>query len=452
VEQTVKKRYIKSAVAIAVLLVLWFAFNGWNKHESHEKATEQQTKSAPKVLALDASRIQSFTIATPDGASFTCAKQGKTWAITKPLAIRADQGKIASFLQSLTSATEDQQITAHPGNLKDFGLDPAAETLSLTADTEPRQFKLLLGSETPTSSGVYAQVAGHPQVFTLTDDVKTALEKKLFDLRDTRAVTLDTDQINRIQVTNGRQNYALVKNQDGTWDVTVPISVRADHFTVEGLVDSLQSLAMQSVVSEGKTDAAKYGLAKPAVSVALITPGGSQTLAIGHKASQGYYAMNSALAPIFTLDENSVSQFQKNAGDFRDKNLFSWDMFDVKSFDVTTPKGHWAFEQDKDKWRETAPALKPASSDDVNAFLSALRNLQASSFPAAKPGEINKFGFDNPSYTFKVTFGAKNQTETVDVAEANGHVYARRAADPLPSEVEASNLKAVDNAFEKISK
>ncbi|MGH9469619.1 MAG: DUF4340 domain-containing protein, partial [Terriglobia bacterium] len=112
----------------------------------------------------------------------------------------------------------------------------------------------------------------------------------------------------------------------------------------------------------------------------------------------------------------------------------------------------WAFEQNKNQWKETAPAAKSASSDDVNAFLSALRNLQASSFPAAKPDETAKFGFNQPAYTFKVAFGNNNQTETVEVGQAKDTFYARRASDALPSEVSSSTLSSIETAFAKISK
>lgn len=445
-------RYLKSLVAVIVLVILWFAFTGWNKHKSREESQKAKTNPAHKLLSVAGNQIQSFTLTSQGGTTLACDKQGKTWVIAKPLPTSADQDKVNAFVQSLTSATEDEQIAARPSDLKDYGLDPPAETLAVTTDSAPRQFTLLLGAETPTSNGVYARIAGQPQVFTLSDDVKTALEKKLFDLRDTRAVTISPDRINRIQVKNGNQSYTLEKNPDGLWDVLLPTSVRADHFTVEGLTDSLQSLTMQSVVSESKKNDAQYGFVKPTLTVDLSTPGGSQTLVVGKTAPQGYYAINSALAPVFTLDENSVSQFQKNAADFRDKNLFSWDMFDVKSFEVTTPKGHWTFEQNKNQWKRTEPGSKTMPSDDVNAFLSTLRGLQAASFPAATPGKLEAFGLNKPSYTFKVTFGAKNQTEVVDLAEAGGKDYARRDSDALPSEVSESSVAAIENTFQKLSK
>ncbi len=440
------RRYLNTLIAVVLLAALWFSFKAWNAHESRK--AEKSKHAAAKLLPLKKNQIDSFTLTARDGKSFTCSKShGKTWSIVKPLPIPADQSKVSSFLDSLTSATVAEVIRTHPANLRDFGLDPAAETLQISTDTNPHQVTLLLGDDTPTSTGVYAQVTGSPRVVTLSEDTKTALEKKLFDLRDTRAVTLDTDKLQSIHVKYGTKSYTLLKNPEGEWEVSLPPAVRADHFNVESLVDDLQDLTMQSVVAEEKRDDAKYGFANPTLAVTLKTPGASQKLVVGKKASQGYYAMNSGLDPVFTLGSDSTTQFEKKASYFRDKDLFSWDMFDVKSFEVTTPKGHWAFQQVKAKWQETAPAKKAVSSDKVNAFLSALRNLTASSFP--KAGN-SKFGFNEPIYTFKVTFGSKNRTQMVEVAKSDGHIYARRESDPSPSEVAQSDLTTIENTFKRI--
>jgi Domain of unknown function (DUF4340) len=453
VESTVKGRYLRSLIAVAVLVALWFAFRAWNKHKSHEATQKAEAKTTEKIFSVPAHAVTSFTVSTRDGKSFTCDREGKIWKIVKPLPVAADQSKVSSFLSSLTTANVNQVIASHPTDLKDFGLAPPDEKIQVLTHTTPQEFTLLVGDETPTSDGAYAQVSGDSRVFTLSDDTKTSLEKSMFDLRDTRAVTLSTDQIDRIVGKAGKQSYTLAKNPEGVWEVSIPPDVRADHFTVDGLVDNLQSLSMGSVVAEQKRNDPQYGFGKPTLTLQLTTPSTSQTLIVGGKTKTGtYYAENSGLAPVFTLDSSSISQFEKGANDFRDKDLFSWDMFDVKSFDVTSPEGHWTFQQQKTQWKETAPATKAASSDNVNAFLSALRNLDASSFPQAQPGKMDQFGFNKPSYTFKVTFGAKNQTETVEVAKAGGHVYARRESDPLPSEVSQSDLTSIEKAFAKISK
>ncbi len=442
---------IKSLIAIAVLAALWFGFHAWNQRKTREGSLKA-AKKTETALSIPSSKIDNFTVTSSDGNSFTCTRQGNTWAIVKPLDAPADQGKVSSFLGNLTSASIQSVVASHPTDLNDFGLAPPVETIQVSEGSNAPAVSFSLGNETPTSSGIYAQVSSNSRVFTLSDDLKTSLEKKMFDLRDTRAVTLDTSELQRIQSTAPKQSYSLIKNPEGVWEVSLPPDVRADHFGVESLVDDLQSLNMSSIVSEEKKSMDQYGFSHPTLTLQLATANGSQTLVIGKKApSSGYYAMNSALTPVFTLGEDSVSQFQKNASDFRDKNLFSWDMFNVKKFDVTSSKGHFAFEHSKNEWRETTPIARKVSSDDVSDFLSALRGLTASSFPPATPGQLGNFGLDQPSYTFKVTYGSNNAIETVEVAQKNGHVYAVRTTDDLPSEVSESNLTSITNSFDTFS-
>ena len=304
-----------------------------------------------------------------------------------------------------------------------------------------------LGDQTPTSSGVYAQIAGNPRVVSLPSYDKSSLEKTLFDLRDKRAVTLDTDQISRIEAESKDKRYTLEKNPDGVWDLVLPPPVRADRYSVDGLVSQLRTVTMQAVVAEDKKDLSSYGFQSPTLRVALKAPNGTQTLVLGKKDGERYDAMNSALEPIFTVENSFLNQFQKDPADFRDKDLFSFSTFDVKHLEADTPKGHWAFEQQNNKWKETAPKAKDVPSDKVETLINSIHGLRADSFPKASTGDLAAFGLNKPAYSFKVQFGDKKQTETVQAAKVSGKVYARRDTDPLPSELAPTALDGVEKAL-----
>ena len=201
--------------------------------------------------------------------------------IESPQKLAADDSTVSSFLSTLTGANVDQVVDTHPANLKDFGLDPPSETLEVSTDVKPAQFALLLGDETPTGSGVYAQVEGNPRVVTLPSYDKTSLTKTLFDLRDKRAVTLDADQIQKIEVKSKDKSYTLEKNPEGVWDLDLPPAVRADSYAVDGLVSQLRSASMTGVVAEDKKKSAQYGLASPTLTVKLDEPGGKSGVAAG---------------------------------------------------------------------------------------------------------------------------------------------------------------------------
>ena len=229
-----KKKYTQTLVALVVLATLYGAFTLYDKRkaESPPSGATTETKIEEKLLSLDSKHIQAFSLKPKDAAPITCRLESGKWAIEEPQKLAADQSTITTLLSTLTTATVDQVVDPHPASLKDFGLDPPHEILQVSTDTKPAQFELSLGDDTPTGNGMYAQVAGNPRVFTLASYEKAALGKTLFDLRDRRAVTLDADQIQKIEVTSKEKNFTLAKNPEGVWDLVLPPPVRADRYSI----------------------------------------------------------------------------------------------------------------------------------------------------------------------------------------------------------------------------
>jgi Domain of unknown function (DUF4340) len=443
------RKYLNTLVAIVILGALWGGFTYYGKHKAKE--TPKSESKEEKILPIDPSHVQSFTLKPRDGETFTCNRGNDgQWAIAEPQKLPADQSAVNSLLSTLTSATVDEVASAHPSNLKDFGLAEPSETLEVTTNTQPAKFGLLLGDDTPTSGGVYAQVAGNPRVVTLASYLKSSLEKQVFDLRDKRAVTLNLDQLKQIEVKSKKSSYTLQKNPEGVWDLVLPPPVRADHFTVDGVISQLRDLSMRSITSEDKAQKAKYGLSSPALTVKLSGPATTQSILFGDKEKTGgkTYATNSALAPIFTLDSGVVSQLEKQPADLRDKDLFSFSQFDAKRIDVSTPAGHHVLELQGKDWKQTAPAAKTLSRGAMDDLLSDLRDLRAASFPSGV--SLAAAGLDKPAYRFDVRFGEKNQEEVVEVSKVKDHLYARRSNDPLPCELAPGALDSIDKALAKL--
>jgi hypothetical protein len=441
-----KQKFLNTLIALVVLAATWGAFTYYDKHKGREKPAAE-TSNQEKIFPLDAQHIQSITFKPRDGDSFTCRRiQGK-WTITDPQQLGVDQGNFSGILNSLTSGTVDQVVDPNPASLKDFGLSPPSFTLEITTDAKPQSYTLLLGDDTPTNGGLYAQISENPRVFTLSSYLKSGLEKKLFDVRDRRALTLDADQLQKISVQYKGTSWTLQKNPEGVWDLVLPPPVRADRFTIDGLVSQLRGLNMQTIAAEEKKKNGEYGFSSPEMHLELMGSDGTQTVVVGKKEKdqERYFAMNSALGPVFTLNSDFVTQFKKNPADLREKDLFSFSAFDVKRLEVDTPKGHWAFEHQGNKWKETAPKSKNVNSDKMDTLLTHLRDLRADSFP--KGGNLADFGLTKPAYRFKVQSGGKNTTETVEAAKSGDHVYARRSTDPLPSELSKTALDDVEKSL-----
>ena len=441
-------KFLRTLIALVLLLGMWEGFTYYNKKkdkESEKPAAEATNQE--KILALDGQHIQSITFKPRDGDAFTCRRENGKWTITDPHPLGVDQGNFSGILNSLTTATVDQVVDANPASLKDFGLDPAAFTLDVSTDAKPATFTLLLGDDTPTNNGLYAQISGNPRVFTLASFVKSSVEKTVFELRDRRAVTLDTEQLQKIAVQYKGTSWTLEKNPEGVWDLSLPPLVRADRFTVDGLVSQLRGLTMQTIPAEDKKKGADYGLGSPELHLELTGSDGTQTIVVGKKDkdSEHYFATNSALDPVFTLNSDFVTQFQKNPVDLREKDLFSYSAYEVKKLEVDIPKGHIAFELQGGKWKETAPKAKTVNYDKISTILTSLRDLRADSFP--KGSNLADFGLVKPTYRFTVHFGDKNSMEVVEAAKSGDHLYARKSTDPLPSELTKTALDDIEKTL-----
>jgi len=285
-------------------------------------------------------------------------------------------------------------------------------------------------------------------VVTVASYLKSNLEKTLFDLRDRRALTIEADQLRKMEVDSKGKKYTLEKNPEGVWDLVLPPSVRADKFAVDGLLNQLRGLSMQSIAAEDKKSQATYGLSSPELRLELTGPSGAQTLLLGKKDKEGdrYFAVNSALAPVFTLNSSFLTDFQKDPSDFRAKDLFSFSSFDVKHLEITSPKGHSVFEQQKDnQWKQTEGGSKTVPSAKMDTLLSRLRDLRATTFP--KSSDLATLGLHKPAYQFNVRFGDKNQTEMLEISKAGDHVYARLSTDLLPCEVSKSAFDDMEKAL-----
>lgn len=429
------KKYLQTLIALAVLAALWGVFTYYGRRKPAPKS-EANSAESQKVLPVKDSQIVAFTVTAAGDKPVTCAREGSGWQITEPEKLVADSSAVSSFLTSLASAAPDEVISDQPGSLKNFGLDPPATIIKVKTNATPQEFILQLGSSTPTSNGIYAQVAGQKRVFTLASYLKDSLEKKLFDFRNKKVMTLARDSIHRLDVSSAKDNYQLVKNADGIWDLMLPPPVRADHFAVESLVDELGNASMQSIVAENKKDLGRYGFSNPTITIHLTGDSGEETLVLGKKDGANYYAMTTGAGPVFTLAPDFLSQFQKQPSDLRSKDLFTFSTYEAKQITLQGPKGRREFVQhSNDKWEQTEPASMEISNDKMQALLQDLRDLSAQSFPKKKPTDLTAYGLTKPEYTVQVQYGDDKKTQTVQISQVGGNVYARRSTDLVPAEL-----------------
>jgi hypothetical protein len=431
-----------------VLIVIAAALGGYLYYDSKHETTDQ--KKLEKVFPdLQADKIDTITVKSDKGDTTTVHKQGNAWQVTQPVATAADESELSGMTSNLASMEVQRVVDEQPGEVKQFGLDPARVQVTFTSGG--KNTTLLLGQKTPTGSDMYAKLPDKPRVFLIPAFLDTTLDKSTFDLRDKTILKVDREKTDRLEIQTADHTTKLVK-QGSEWKLTSPVDARADFSAIEGILGRLNSAPMKSIAASDVTDTSDkrlkdWGLDKPEVTVRLGAGSAEAGLEIGKAAADGtVYAKDLSRPLVFTVEKPLEDDLKKSPDDFRIKDLFDARSFNTTRLDVVYKGQSLAFAKDKDAWKQVAPSAKPADSNKMDALLTALTNTRATSFA----DKIAGTGLEAPELTVAVKYEDGQKQEKVSFARKGSDAYARREGDASAAKIDASQLDAIEKALDAV--
>jgi hypothetical protein len=426
-----------------VLLVVAAALGGYLYYDSKRAPADE--KKLEKVFAdAKSDKIDEVTVKSVSGDKTTIQKKANAWQVTQPAAVPADEAELSGITSNLASLEVQRVVDDQPGDMKQYGLDPARIEVRFKQDGKERT--LLLGQKTPTGTDLYAKVPDKPRVFLVSSFLESTFNKSSFDLRDKTILKIDREKVDAVEIETPDRTVKVAK-QGGEWRLTAPVDARADFGAVEGIIGRLNTTPMKSIAAPEPADLKEYGLDKPAATVRVASGSAQAGLAIGKSAGEGVvYAKDLSRPMIFTVESALFDELKKPADDFRMK-----DLFDARSFNTTRieiARGGQTIvlekEKGKDAWKQVTPTPKPADAAKVDALLTALTGARAASFA----DKIAGTGLETPELSVNITYDDGQKHEKVAFARKGSDAYARREGDASAAKLDATTLdgilKAVD--------
>jgi hypothetical protein len=425
-----------------VLLIVAIGLGWYAWHESKQPAAADQ-KPLDKVFAgLQSGKIDQVTIKTDKGETTTLQKQGSAWQETQPVSAPADETELSGITSNLASLDVQRVIDDKATDLKQYGLSPARVEVSFK---DGGQHALLIGQKTPTGTDLYAKLPDKPRVFLISSFLESTFNKTPFDLRDKTVLKIDREKIDHIDITTKDQTITLAK-QGEDWQLTAPLTARADFSAVDGLLGSLGSAQMKSIVSPNGEDLKTYGLDAPDITVRIGTGSSQAGLAIGKSAGEGVlYARDLSRPIVFTVDSSLADGLKKSPGDLRVKDLFDARSFNTTHVEITRAGTMMVFDKQGDAWKETAPAAKAADATKMDALVSALTNTRANAFVDS----TKDTGLDKPELTATLKYDQGKQ-DKVTFGKHGSDAFAQRGGDPGAAKIDASSLDAITKALDAL--
>lgn len=361
----------------------------------------------------------------------------KTWRLLAPLATDADSSAVDTLVGTIKNL-KAEIVTSDPA--KDpapFGLQAPATQVKLVFEVGAKaktERTLLAGDKAPVGYKAYFKRGDRPDILLTGAYTKTALEKKVFDLRNKSIVTAEKADVTGLELMTTAGDVELAQS-GGTWRLEAPIQARAMGGEVDKLVSSLTSLRAVDVASEDGADAASFGLDQPSMRATVVTGEGDK--AVRHELLFGridegqkrIFVRDASRAPVFVVSSYSVDGLKKSAGDLRDKKVLAFDKDAVRKVelhgaagDIRLARTGEAALDGKDakpestRWVIEAPSAGDADQGNVNQMLITLAGLEAKAFLDGdqRPLPIDS-GLQEPERKIRLVGDADAELATLEV-------------------------------------
>jgi len=423
--------------ATAVLAILGGVLY-WSNHHKPPESVQASVDTPPKILALNETDIQRLDIKKKDAPEVVVTKDGGgNWQISAPQALGADQSAVSGVVSTLSSLSSDRLVEEKAADLGQFGLASPKLEVDVTAKNN-QVHKLLIGDETPASSGVYAKLENDPRVFTIASYTKNNLDKSLNDLRDKRLLTIDADKVIRLGLSSSQQTIEFGRDKD-QWQILKPKPLRADGYQVDELVRKLGDAKMDLASDEQKKAASAFALGKPVATAQVTSNSGTQELQV-RKNKDDYFAKSSAVAGVYKVGRDVGQALDKRLDDFRNKKLFDFGYSDPEKVEVRNGnKVYFLTKSGEDWWSGDGKKLDSSAVDNV---IGDIRDLQAKKFADS--------GFGSSSLEVSVTSNGGKRFEKVQISKSSDSYIAKRQNEAALYVLDAKPVEDLQKAADDL--
>jgi hypothetical protein len=379
------------------------------------------TDTSKPAFNFSSSDIGSITIARA-GQNVAIENQSGRWVITQPVNAPADDSAINALAGSIASGRVSRTLNATADDIKSYGLEQPAITVDIKLKSG-EQHRVALGDKVVSGLSVYARRDDAASVDLLPVAILTDADKSLDDLRDKSVFGASQYEINSLSISNEQGQVTLSK--DGSdWKIKAPVDADADSSKVSSTLSRITGAKAKEFVKDQASDLATYGLDKPKISVtARLQNGGEQTLSIGSKVDDLYYAKNSGQQQIFKIEPDLYDDLNLKLADLRDKRIVKLQKEDLTSVEIKNTNLKLSAEKDKDgKWLVKEAGDNKGKELKVDKVLDSLNNNKATEV-MDKPSSSVTGKLSSPAVEIHLTDKA-GKTTVVSISSADGdNVY-----------------------------
>lgn len=390
-----------------------------------------------KIVDIGAARVQKLVLGGASGP-VELASIDNVWQITAGLpgdgpqpAEFAAVDEVIKTLKNLTATGfESQQLPEH-------GLDAPRASVEVMFEGTVEPIRVLIGANTPSDTGAYVKNERENLVAVVKADQVNPFLGSAASFMNRDLLRMSPQQIARLEFDHSGRQYVLAK-QEGAWKFVEPIPANADSQAVANIVNDVSMLRGQKVVALA-ADAAKYGLDRPVVTVAIteqvLPPATTQPdqadpnppapivhrLRIGRSAERAFALVEGGRV-ICEIDPKVLDDL---TAETLDRDVLSFDPSTVSRVRFTGANA-MTFDRDGDVWRLEGESTFPVDPQKLTELLTALNDLKAERYVVYSGAILGDYGLESPDSAVTIETG-DGQSMTLMIS-ARGESEADRFA------------------------
>jgi hypothetical protein len=415
------------------------------------KLDDLRDRTVMDVSPVNVTRLEIKGERSVELTKTTATSAESHWAISRPIAARADQRKVSDLLDELSLLRVADFVSEDPKDVHTYQLDePTREVTVWTGDSGKT---LLIGKAlTNDATKVCAKLKSADSIFTVAADSANKFAAQANDLRDTRVLTFTEPDVRSLELLRGVDKIQLVRDTNNVWKLTAPVALEADDGRVSTLLSKLNGLKATQYVADVATDLDKFGLAAPTATVTLRGAGTNvlaQLLIGSLDTTNAISHVKRADEPfIYGVDTNIMGWLPANALALRTRRVAELKpdqttklVIEKTSTETNQPPQRTVIERGADNnWKMVEPTQGVLDLDGVRNLLDNLDQLRAKEFIREGLDNLAEYGLDKPELKITATAGGKTYTLQLGKARDGGGQYASWSDPALVFTVAGHNL------------
>ena len=230
-----------------------------------------------------------------------------------------------------------------------------------------------------------------------------------------RVLPVDDEAISGISIIYPDHTITGVRTDTG-WEITVPPGIEADSGEWDLLASNVPRIERDETLSSESTDLGQYGLADPALRVAVtMSDGATHEVLFGDENPRKIYnyAKLASNHEVFLAPSSWLRIFRKEVNELRDKTILRFEQDDIDLLEISGQNSLRVRRADEE-WSIEAPIQTAADQGEVSTFLGSIDFARATGFADAETNTVTT-GLDYPAIRIVLHDQANDQDHVLRI-------------------------------------